>query len=270
MPPASAATPGPLRSTATLLFLLLVSAATTAADETDSRGENRAQIEPSGFIYGGAIGLRREIYVDYERRVIPLPVIGYRGEKLRVFGPFVNYELARRGALGFDLGLSPRFGGFDESDSDIFRGMDERRFSMDAAFGASWQRDDWKIELTGLYDLLGRSDGREIRAHLGRAFRAGRYILEPSLGLSYLDRRHVDYYYGVDDDEATGFRPAYDGQSALNPTLGFGIFSPSLFGGIGRIGIEHTWYDETIADSPLVEDDTGLSLFIAYSRFFDG
>lgn len=258
------------RRSSFIFFLLLATASGTLHGETDTRGENRARIEPSGFIYGGAIGLRQEIYADYDHRIIPLPVIGYRGEKLRVFGPFVNYEVARRDGFGFDLGLSPRFGGFDESDSDIFRGMDEREFSMDATLGATWQRDDWKINLQGLYDVLGRSDGREARLRLGRAFRAGRFILEPSLGLSYLDRRHVDYYYGVDDDEAAAFRPAYRGRSALNPTLGIGIFTPSLFGGLGRIGIENTWYDEPIVDSPLVEHDSGLSIFIAYSRFFDG
>ena len=74
----------------------------------------------------------------------------------------------------------------------------------------------------------------------------------------------------MDDDEAAAFRPAYRGRSALNPTLGIGIFSPSLFGGIGRIGIENTWYGDAVVDSPLVERDTSLSIFIAYSRFFDG
>src|SRR5210317_704572 len=108
----------PSRTVRWILFplgLLLLTA--SAAAEEAKRGENRARIEPYGFIYGGAIGIRSEIYVGYDRRVILLPILGYRGEKLRIFGPFVNYEAYRDGALGFDVILSPRFSGFKESDS---------------------------------------------------------------------------------------------------------------------------------------------------------
>ena len=241
----------------------------TAPAATPERGENRVRIEPNGFFYGGALGVRREIYADYERRVIPLPVIGYRGEKLRVFGPFVNYEVARSGALGLDVRLSPRFGGFDESDSDVFDGMEEREFSMYAGFGLTWERADWKLQLVGLHDALDRSNGHEWSATLGRAYRSGTLLLEPSIGLGYLDRRHVDYYYGVDDIEATSSRLAYRGDSALNATLGLTLATPALFGGLTRIGIENTWYDSAIEDSPITDTDSGLSIFIAFSKFFD-
>lgn len=249
-----------------LLALLLLSSA-IAADVAE-RGESRAQIEPEAFIYGAALGVRREIYIDYDNRVIPLPILGYRGEKLRVFGPFVNYEMYRAGAFGVDAKLSPRFGGFDESDSDIFDGMEERKFSMDLGLGLTWQRDDWKLELAGLYDVLDRSDGREWRASLGRAFRVGKVFLEPTIGVSYLDSRHVDYYYGVDESEAASFRPAYLGKSALNRNLGISLVTPAWFDGLTRISVENTWYDSAISDSPLTDADSSLGIYIAFSKFF--
>lgn len=252
-----------------LCFCLALAVVAAAPADDSGRGENRARIEPTGFFYGGALGVRREIYTDYDRRVIPLPVIGYRGERLRVFGPFVDYEVVDTGALGLDLRLSPRFQGFDESDSDVFEGMEEREFSMDAGLGLTWERDDWKLQLIGLADILDRSDGREWRLGLGRAYRAGPLLLEPSIGLSWLDRRHVDYYYGVDADEATSTRPAYRGDSALNTRLGLDLVTPAWFGGLTRIGIENTWYDSSIADSPLTDTDSSLGVFIAFSRFFD-
>ena len=258
------------RALAVIGICLCAAGAAVAAAGDSERGENRARIDPAGFIYGGALGLRREIYVDYERRVVPLPVVGYRGKKLRVFGPFVSYEMARAGALGLDIMLSPRFAGFDESDSDIFRGMEDREFSMDLGLGLTWERADWKLELTGLNDLLNRSNGREWSASLGRAYRLGRVFLEPTVGLSYVDRRHVDYYYGVGESESASFRPAYRGKSALNRSLGLSIVSPALFDGLTRIGIENIWYDSAITDSPLTDSDSGLGIFIAFSKFFDG
>ena len=199
-----------------LLCCLLLSFDASGADAAANRGENRERIEPRGFVYGGALGIRREIYTDYDRRVVPLPIIGYRGERLRVFGPFVNYAFYREGAFGIDARLSPRFQGFDESDSDIFRDMEEREFSMDLGLAATWERDDWQFELAGLRDVLDRSDGREWTASLGKTFRVGRVFIEPSIGLSALDSRHVDYYYGVDETEARNFRPAYRGESAVD------------------------------------------------------
>jgi outer membrane protein len=248
-------------------LLLLITSAT--ADEAE-RGENRAKIEPYGFIYGGAIGIRNEIYVGYGQRVVHLPVLGYRGEKLRIFGPFVNYEAYRYGAFGLDVILSPRFNGFAESDSGIFAGMDERESSLDLALGVNWQRDDWKVQLSTRYDVLDRNNGREIRASLSRAYRFGWVFVEPSFGFSYLDKRYVDYYYGVSESEVASFRPAYRGDSALNSKLGVNVSTPAFFNGFTRIGLENAWYDSAISNSPLTAEDSSLSIYISFSRFFRG
>ena len=251
-----------------LLSLQLLAGPSSADDSNTERGENRARLEPRGFIYGAALGIEREIYDGFERRVIPLPLLGYRGEKLTVFGPFVSWDLFELGDIEFDLRLSPRFDGFDESDSDIFEGMEEREFSMDIGFGLGYERNDWKIELASLQDALGRSDGRELTLGLAHVFRQGPVFIEPEIGLSYLDRRHVDYYFGVAEAEALAFRPAYDGDSALNATLGINLVTPAFFGGLTRFGIENTWFDSSIADSPLTDDDSSLTVFIAFSKFF--
>ena len=251
-----------------LLALCLLAGPSSASDSGTERGENRARLEPRGFIYGAALGIEREIYDGFERRVVPLPVLGYRGENLTVFGPFVSWEAAEFGDIELDLRLSPRFDGFDESDSEIFTGMEEREFSMDFGFSLGYQRNDWKIEAASLHDALDRSEGRELTLGLARVFRKGPVFIEPEIGLSYLDRRHVDYYFGVAESEAAAFRPAYDGDSALNATLGFTLVTPAFLGGLTRVGIENTWFDSSIADSPLTETDSSLSVYIAFSRFF--
>ena len=248
---------------------LLQFATGVIADEAQ-RGANRAKIEPHGFIYGGAIAVRNEIYVGYDRRVILLPVLGYRGEKLRIFGPFVNYEAYREGAFGFDVILSPRFNGFSPSDSGIFAGMQERKLSLDLGLGVNWQRDNWKIQLSTRHDVLDRNNGREVRASLSRAYRFGWIFVEPSVGISFLDKRHVDYYYGVAESEAASFRPAYRGESALNSNLGVSISTPAFFNGFTRIGVDNVWFDSAISNSPLTAEDSSLSIYISFSKFFRG
>lgn len=240
--------------------------APAAAD--DERGAARARVEPEGFLYGVGLAVNRQIYRGYDRRVILLPILGYRGEKLLVFGPFVRYALAQSGALTFSIQAAPRFQGFDESDSDLFAGMDERKISMDLGFGLEYASDNFKLELSSLHDLLGRSDGSEIGLSASKVYRSGSWFIEPALGLSYLNRRHVDYYYGVDADEVASFRPAYDGDDALNFNLGVSFTTPAIFDGLARIGLEYTRFDDEIADSPLVDEDDSLGLIFTYSRFF--
>lgn len=250
-----------------LLSALAGSAA--GADATNGRGEAREHAEPAEFFYGGAVGIRREIYRDYDRRIVPIPIIGYRGDRLRVYGPFVNYDLLRAGGLTADVRLAPRFQGFDESDGDIFHGMDERESSLDLGLGVKYAAGNWNLELAGLRDALDRSNGREASLDLGRAFQVGKFRVEPAVGLQYLDSAHVDYYYGVEPGEATSFRIAYDGDSALNARLSITVVTPAYLGGLLRIGIERTWFDSTIEDSPLTDEDANLGVFIAFSKRFE-
>lgn len=259
----------PLTGVSALGLLLILACQAAGADSGSGSGESGAVNQARGFFYGGAISAHSEIYRDYDRRVVLIPVIGYRGERLRVFGPFVSYDLYRAGALSLDARLAPRFQGFDDSDGDNFRGMDDREDSLDIGLGLKYARAGWSFELTGLRDALDRSNGSEWSAGVGRAFRAGRFRVEPALGVEYLDAEYVDYYYGVETAEATNFRPAYVGDSALNTRLGVTFATPAFLGGLTRIRISRTWFDSSIEDSPLTEDDADLSIFVAFTKFFD-
>jgi outer membrane protein len=150
----------------------------------------------------------------------------------------------------------------------VFEGMDERKFSMDGGIGFRYEIDNWKIELATLHDVLDRSDGNEVTATIGKVFRTGPVFIEPSIGLSYLDSNHVDYYYGVADDESAPGRPAFEGEDAVNSTLGISFITPIFFDGLTRFAIQKTHFDDSITDSPLTESDAGLEYFITYSRFF--
>ena len=53
-----------------LMFLFVLDA------HSDDQGGVGKQLEPFGFVYGFGFGVNKEIYRGYDRRVIPLPVIG--------------------------------------------------------------------------------------------------------------------------------------------------------------------------------------------------
>ena len=230
--------------------------------------EGETQKKGEGFLYGVGLSVNQEIYKGYNTRVMPLPMIGYKGEKLSVFGPFVSYKLKDLNSFTLSANLSPRFQGFDESDSNIFEGMEKRKSSLDAGFSIDYQKNDWKIGLKSMFDVLSNSNGYEIKSSIGRVIRYGPIFFEPSISLSLLDKNHVNYYYGVSTSEINQDRVAYSSDSAINTSLGLSIATPILLGGYTRLNIEHIWYDKNITNSPLVEKETSLSLLLIFTKNF--
>ena len=255
------------KNTNLLIFGILAMLFSTAV-LADDRGDVRQRLEPKGFLYGLGLGINQELYKGYDRRVIPLPILGYRGDRLSVLGPFVSYDVLNQDGIKLSAQASPRFQGFDSSDSDVFIGMDERDFSFDAGLGVRYERNDWNVGLSSMFDVLNKSNGYELKASLGRAFKSGPIFYEPTISVSYLDANNVNYYYGVRDYEATTLRPAYTADSAINTTIGFSVATPIFLGGFTRLSIDYTLSDSSIVDSPLVDTDTSLSLRLLYSRFF--
>ncbi|MDR6982997.1 outer membrane protein [Rheinheimera pacifica] len=223
---------------------------------------------PQGFSYGVGVGVNQEIYQGYSNRTIPLPIIGYQGDRLTVYGPFVSYKLLDLGNISFSAKLAPRFAGFDQSDSAVFSGMAKRKDSIDGGIGMQLRQDNWKFEAQTVFDLLGNSNGQESKVSVGYSYRAGPVIIEPQFGVSYSDSKLVDYYYGVRPDEATAQRPAYKASGAVNYNAGISVTTALFFGGMTRLGVEHHWYGSSISDSPLTDRDTGLSAFLSWSRLF--
>ncbi|MFT6779531.1 MAG: outer membrane protein [Paraglaciecola sp.] len=250
----------------TLLGVAALLSANVLANE--NRGDARESIEPRGFLYGFGLSANQEIYKGYDYRFIPLPIVGYRGDNFSVLGPFVSYDAFKFSDINVTLQVAPRFQGFDDSDSFIFENMEERKISVDAGIGLNYEKEDWKVGISSMFDVLGRSKGFEAKANVSRVFRKGPLFFEPSLSLSYLDSNHVDYYYGVKANETNAMTFQYDGQSALNTTIGFSVATPIFLGGFTQLSFDYTWFDSAITDSPLVEDDASLGVRLIFSKFF--
>src|SRR5690606_28156234 len=120
--------------------------------------------------YGVGIGVNQEIYRGYSSRTIPLPILGYHGEKLSVYGPFISYKLLKLGNVSFSAQLAPRFAGFDESDSTVFTGMAKRKDSVDGGIGVQLRQQAWLLEADTMFDLLGNSNGRESKLTVGYSY----------------------------------------------------------------------------------------------------
>ena len=207
--------------------------------------------QPQGWMWGFGVAASQDVYTDFDNRVVPIPIIGYTGEKLRVYGPFIGYELFRESGFTLDAQLVPIFAGYEEDDSAVFTGMDDRDFSYAAGVGLNYNTGSWVYSLS-----------------IGKRFRINNVMIEPSIGVNYQDSNYVDYYYGVRPEEATAFRSAYNGDSALNTEVRVAISTRQFLGGMTRLEVGATFFDDSISDSPLTDDDTALNAMLVYTRFF--
>ncbi|MBU2869463.1 MipA/OmpV family protein [Colwellia sp. E2M01] len=250
------------------LFILIVSLLSSDAFAEENRGNARERIEPKGLLYGFGLGVIQEVYKGYDYKVIPLPIIGYRGDNFRILGPFASYDAFEFHDIKLNLQAAPRFQGFDDSDSYIFENMAPRKFSMDAGLGLNYERHNWKVSLSGMYDILRRSNGFEGKVNISHVLRKGPIFFEPKISLNYLNAKNVNYYYGVKADEVNAFTYEYQGEATLNTSLGLSISTPIFFGGFTQLAFDYTWYGSAISKSPLVETDRNISTRLFFSKFF--
>ena len=175
-------------------------------------------------------------------------------------------------AQRLDFGLVAKLfggGGYEASDSPALAGMAERKSGVWAGVKMEWENDlaDVKLELLG--DTSGKSKGQRVVLGLERKWMLGPSVmLVPQVGVEWVDKKYVDYYYGVRAGEATTERAAYVGKATVNPEISLaGVYrfdrqqSLMLNVGVKSLGKE-------IKNSPIVGRSTENRVMLGYMYRF--
>lgn len=231
-----------------------------------------AQAEtPASSVWGLGFtaGQERQPYRDFEHKVQVLPLLLFENRWLRVAGPTLDLKLISHPEHAFGLRLRLADEGHAPKDSPYLAGMTERKPSLWLGAGGAWRLGGVKVTGELLADASNNSQGVRASVGLERPFQAGgRFEITPRLVLHHLDRKYVDYYYGVRTGEALATRPVYSGPSVLNVETALRIghaISPrqrlSLDLGTTRLG-------SGIGRSPLVEGSRQDSARVAFLHIF--
>ena len=168
--------------------------------QSTERGEARERIDPYGWVYGAALNVNQQLYKGFSENNV-IPADSYRGKRFELYGPFMRYRLADAGNWQFSANVSPRFNGFEAEDSPTFEGMEKRKTSLDAGFGARYEWNDYRFSINGMADVLNASSGTELSAGFSKVYNVGPIFIEPNISISSQDSELVDYYYGVKDNQ---------------------------------------------------------------------
>ncbi len=221
------------------------------------------------FTIGAAVLTRDKPYQDYDDDTYAAPILLYEGKHLFARGSNLGWKFVetRRWEIAAVGEIMPDY--LDAGESDFFNGLDDRDRSFGVGGHAVWMPNNLGLKFVAVRDVTGNSDGTEVRGEVLYRYIGTHWRWVPRIGVVWQNDDYMDYYYGVDRDEAIpGVRPRY----SPNDEIGYrfqaiGTYqrkeSPWMF----LVGLRRDWYGDRVNDSPLTESDDMLTLVggIAYT-----
>ncbi|WP_438998510.1 MipA/OmpV family protein [Variovorax beijingensis] len=218
---------------------------------------------------GMAAGVKQQPYTGAGTKTQGIPLIYYENRYVRVLGAgaelkLPEIELGSNSSLSFGLRAKYGLGGYEPSDAPILEGMQERKGSVWLGAGVTWHNEIADISAEWLGDASGKSKGQQFRLGVQRDFRAGSFTLTPRIAANWLDRKYVDYYYGVRTEESRPGRPAYLGASTVNTEIGLRVDYAIDRQQTVFVDVSATRLGKQIKNSPLVDRSSQTSLSVGY------
>lgn len=213
------------------LAVLLGGAVCGAAAQQQARGDPGAADasgDPQGTQWGLGIGVltKQDAYKGIKRDTEVVPVLRFENEYVEFFGLELEVKLPK---LRLGEGSEIQFGivgefdmsGYEAKDAPILEGMSERKGGFWAGAKAEWETEFVSISAAWTADVSGHSKGRKFSLGLEKEWHLGeRTRLVPYVTAYRLDKKYVDYYYGVRAAEATAGRASYVGKAGTNVDIG--------------------------------------------------
>lgn len=227
---------------------------------------------------GLAVISAQKPYTDIDRETKVLPVLQFENAYIHLFGPQIglklpNLDINETQQLNFSIVGKYDGSGYQASDADILGGMRKRRSGFWAGAEVEWKNDVVDVKAAWLADASNTSEGQSFGLGLEKTWHfggagGGHMMLTPRMEATWNDKKYVDYYFGVRDNEVRHDRAAYTGKAGTNVEVGLrGIYmlnpQHSLF-----LDLAVSKLSRRIEDSPLVDSATENRVFLGYTYSF--
>lgn len=236
----------------------------------DANANSNDRTNHRGSQFGVGIGsiMQDKGYVGVDSDTMVVPIVYYQSDDFYLLGPTFGYKFAKLDNAEFKLTGQVRFGGYDEEDGDIFVGMEEKSITLDVGVGVDYQSDYGDFAFQIAADAFGEHKGNALSISYSKTYRMQGAMVTPYASIARLSEDLVDYYYGVNVSEVTGFRAFYEGQATTNIEVGLRVNKPFGRQHSVMINAGYTAFGEGIEDSPLVEKSSGTSVIVGYVYMF--
>ena len=124
------------------------------------------------------------------------------------------------------------------------------------------------LQLNAFHDISGTHHGYEVDLGYGIGFRAGRWYLRPSFGVSYKSAALNDYYWGVRPSEANEALPAYEAGAGVNTRARLSANYYFSRNWMVTLSAEYERLNDEAAGSPIVTAQAVLGYFAGFGYRF--
>ncbi|MDO8453195.1 MAG: MipA/OmpV family protein [Sulfurimonas sp.] len=209
---------------------------------------------------GAGAYMQTQPYKDVGTITTPSPVIFFDNSTFyvkwtRVGAYFLGNKQEDYG-WGFSLTAEPRVNQYRATDSLYLTGMSDRESSVEGGVAFSANVYDAYIEVMALTDVLARHDTWIVKSELGYQFEHNNLTFYPSLLLTLNSSSFMNYYYGVNPNEATASRAAYNTENSLQYGVQTYIKYPLVDSLSIFMNIKAEKLSVQATNSPIVEDDS--------------
>lgn len=230
----------------------LFAVGTTAHAENDTK-----------FSLGAGVIASTDFYKNYDKNVIPLPVINFESGRFYFRTLGAGYNLWKNEHHQFAINTYYSALQFNPSDTDNqqLKQLNKRRSTMMA--GVIYRHNaDWGIIRTAFSaDVLNNSNGLLADAAYLYTIDSGNWHFVPGIGVLWASKKQNKYYVGVSQNEAnrsglSSYQPGDSWSPYVEMTLGYKITKNWKTLLVGRV----TKLDNEINDSPMVAKDYNTTL----------
>ncbi|MCH9814632.1 MAG: MipA/OmpV family protein [Epsilonproteobacteria bacterium] len=229
-------------------------------------------LQASEYKVKGAIGVAGEhIYsvydgVDTATKFIPMLFIQHEDfyAEGRRFGRYMYKDNCN--AIG--AGVSIEFTNLDRNDNEALKVMNELSGRVNANLVLNRKSEFFELLALVDRDISDRSKGWRILTQVSKPMVFDKLTIEPKLGLLWSDEKTNAYLYGVSSQKATSNYASYSPDDSFEPyvELNMRYRLTDLLGIIGAA--KYKRLDDTVIDSPLVDQKEEITLRLGFVFFF--
>ena len=182
-------------------------------------------------------------------------------------GLLLGYTLTQDQNWALDAVLSPRFVGPIDNDLLEDADLDERDPDLHAGLRYSLYFDRSLVRVDVSRDISGAHDGYIIGAAFDREWQLRNWMLTGTAAVAYVSEDMTDYYFGVDNDEATTRFPVYRAKGAVITALVLDAEYPLNEDWTFNTALAILAVDEELEESPISNDDGEIAMVSTSVRY---
>jgi len=245
----------------------LVASGTIYASDAVGPGDS-----DSKWILGGGLVNYNNIYKGEDSETKIYPNFAYQGDTFFFKNGTLNLSLLKRNKYTFGLTAGGN-GNFlsDQSEyvnNPFLTGLMERKNTVEGGFYMNHTSSLGRLNFTMVSDLADKHNGESASLSYVFDFKVGDWNINPSLGLHWMAKDKVNYYYGVSAAESNANRAAYQAGSALNVSAGIRARYDITENVDFNFNTGVSYLDDSIKDSSIVDARNGYYAGFSFNYNF--